>query len=58
MDEVVLMVEDNGKGFSVNNTPKGIGLQNIKDKLQTWNGVFEIDSTVNKGTTVVMKIPA
>ena len=56
-DEIVLIIEDNGKGFSTDSTPNGIGLQNIKDKLQSWNGFFEIDSSVNNGTTVIIKLP-
>ena len=56
-DEVVLIVEDNGKGFSTNSIPKGIGLQNIQEKLKTLNGTFEIDTAKGKGTTVIVKLP-
>ena len=31
-EEIVLMIEDDGKGFDLNKTPKGIGLQNLKEK--------------------------
>ena len=39
-----LIMEDDGKGFDVTATPNGIGLQNIQEKLATWNGVFELDT--------------
>ncbi len=56
-DEIVLIVEDNGKGFSKGSTPNGIGLQNIQEKLKTFNGTFDIDATEGKGTTVIIKLP-
>ena len=53
---LVLVVEDNGKGFNlseVNN--KGSGLKNIESRVRTMNGQFNIDSTVNHGTTIIIE---
>ncbi len=55
-EEVVLMIEDNGKGFDMHKTAKGIGLQNIKDKTAYAKGEITIDSKLGQGTTVIIKI--
>ncbi|WP_062061253.1 tetratricopeptide repeat-containing sensor histidine kinase [Aquimarina longa] len=55
-DEIVMIVEDNGIGLTTKNT-KGIGLQNIKDRVTQMNGELLIDSTLGKGTTIIIKIP-
>ncbi len=55
-DEIVTIVEDNGVGFETKNT-KGIGLLNIKDRVKQLDGEITIDSTLGKGTTIIIKIP-
>jgi signal transduction histidine kinase len=53
-----IIVEDNGKGFdavAIKNT--GIGLQNIKKRIKHLNGKLDIDSTLGKGTTILVDIP-
>lgn len=52
-----LLFEDNGVGFDQNKTPTGIGLQNIKSRLEKLNAQFNIDSTINRGTAVTIEIP-
>jgi signal transduction histidine kinase len=58
-DSLNIIVEDNGKGFdaSVNNPNAGMGLSNIKKKVQHMNGDFTIDSFEGKGTTIIIDIP-
>jgi signal transduction histidine kinase len=56
-NEITLIVEDNGTGFNPNTTPNGIGLQNIKEKVNRFNGTFVIDSSLEKGTTIILKTP-
>ncbi|MCF6350566.1 MAG: tetratricopeptide repeat protein [Flavobacteriaceae bacterium] len=55
-NEINLLIEDDGVGFEVSNF-KGIGLQNIKDRVQSMYGTFNIDSLVKKGTTININIP-
>lgn len=57
--EATLMVEDNGKGFDVNNTKnfEGIGLKNIMSRVQFIKGEVHWDSTIGKGTTVTVEMP-
>lgn len=56
-DEITLLIEDNGKGFETNNKSDGIGIKNIKDRLQSLNGTLHIDSKINNGTTLNIHIP-
>ena len=58
-DSLNIIIEDNGKGFdsSIINSEKGMGLSNIKKKVEHMNGTFEIDSLKDKGTTIIIDIP-
>ncbi|WP_421877043.1 sensor histidine kinase [Marinoscillum sp.] len=49
-----LIVEDNGVGFQ--STEGGIGLRNVRSRVDYLHGTFSIDSG-NKGTTVIVEIP-
>jgi len=52
-----LLFEDNGIGFDKEKTPSGIGLQNIKSRLEALHANINIDSTINRGTAVTIEIP-
>jgi hypothetical protein len=52
-----VMVEDNGKGFDVNNIVFGMGLANIEKRLEKIDGNIVIDSTPGNGTTIILNIP-
>ncbi|RPD90703.1 histidine kinase [Aureibaculum marinum] len=52
-----LLFEDNGVGFDTTKTPTGIGLQNIKSRLEKLNAQLNIDSSINHGTAVTVEIP-
>ena len=54
---LILTISDNGKGFSVNEKKKGIGLKNMKERIEEINGVFSIKSELKKGTTIEIEIP-
>jgi two-component system NarL family sensor kinase len=51
-----ILVEDNGKGFDFKASAKGIGLLNIRNRIELYNGKFNIDSN-NKGTIVIIELP-
>jgi len=57
-EELLLLVEDDGVGFTSNKTFNGIGLQNIKEKLVKFKGELHIDTAIKRGTTIIIKIPA
>ena len=59
-DTINLMVEDTGVGFNVETTKakhKGIGLTNIQKRVNELGGNLSIDSTIGRGTTVMIDIP-
>ncbi|WP_208021480.1 sensor histidine kinase [Flavicella sediminum] len=54
---IMLLVEDNGKGFDIDKQNKGVGLRNMKSRVDVVNGTFDFESVVKKGTLVRVKIP-
>jgi signal transduction histidine kinase len=60
MDDILeLCVSDDGKGISDEqlNDPKSFGLIGIKERAYYWGGNVEIHGTINKGTTVMVRLP-
>jgi signal transduction histidine kinase len=57
--ELTLMIEDNGTGFDQFNLPEteGIGLKNIRSRIEYLNGTFHIDSVFKRGTILTVEIP-
>jgi signal transduction histidine kinase len=58
--EIVMMIEDNGKGFDVSkakNDENGIGLKNITSRVEYLHGSIDFDSMPGRGTTVTVEIP-
>ncbi len=56
---ISIIVEDNGIGMSeaVLLKNKGLGIRNIKKRIQSINGTMNIDSYPNKGTSIIIEIP-
>ncbi len=56
---VILIVEDNGKGFDQGklNRSEGMGLPNIKNRVKNIGGQVTLDSNPKSGTTVIIEIP-
>ncbi len=54
-----IIVEDNGKGFDAKLLPdkEGMGLKSIEKRIEHLEGTFEIDSTIGKGTNILINIP-
>lgn len=60
-DLVVLIIEDNGKGFNVEskkNRNKGIGLIGMQERAALVGGSVEIESAPRQGTTIFVRVPA
>ncbi|KVV13319.1 tetratricopeptide repeat-containing sensor histidine kinase [Flavobacterium sp. TAB 87] len=53
---LVLTIIDDGIGFNIRQSKKGIGLQNIKYRIKECNGKFEINSDTN-GTVITIIFP-
>jgi two-component system CheB/CheR fusion protein len=59
-NELILIVEDNGKGFnrkSKMNRGKGMGLVGMQERATLIGGTLEIESAPKKGTTVYVRLP-
>ncbi len=62
-DSVVFVVDDDGKGFDVeeaknlNIDERGIGLAALDERANMLRGVFEIQSQVQAGTRIELKVP-
>jgi len=54
---VVLEVDDDGRGFDVDLTAWGMGLRNLRDRVESLGGTFEIESVLGEGTTVRVTLP-
>jgi len=60
-DDVVLVVEDNGRGFdleSARNRGEGLGLLSMRERAQIVGGSFEVDSRPGNGTSIFVHVPA
>jgi signal transduction histidine kinase len=58
-NEFCIAVEDDGCGFDIENLPAaktGIGLNSMKSRAALINGVYKIQSTLNKGTTINVNV--
>ena len=55
-DHLNIVITDNGKGF-IKNKKQGIGLRNIKERLQKIKGTLDIDSGSSHGTSITIDIP-
>ena len=59
---VEILIVDNGKGFDINSKAfdearQGFGLSGIEERIKFMNGEINIDSELDKGTTLKFKIP-
>jgi signal transduction histidine kinase len=50
-----IFIEDNGTGFSPNNVVEGLGLENLRYRVQSLHGELSITSEKGKHTTVYME---
>jgi len=51
-----ITLEDNGLGFDTSNYKKGLGLENIKNRVAYLKGKFDLESS-SAGTTIDIEIP-
>ncbi len=56
-EKIILMMEDDGKGFDVHVHKAGYGLQNLDARTKLMHGTMTIDSHPGKGTSVLIEIP-
>lgn len=58
-ENVSLSVKDNGVGFDINDDMKfrGIGLSNVKNRVESYNGQIVFYSDANLGSEIAIRIP-
>ncbi|HYK47558.1 MAG TPA: two-component regulator propeller domain-containing protein [Parafilimonas sp.] len=56
-EKIILMMEDDGKGFDVTAHKDGYGLHNLDARTRLMHGTITIDSHPGKGTSVLIEIP-
>jgi signal transduction histidine kinase len=56
-NSIILIVEDNGVGFTSDKNKKGIGLLNISSRLDMVNGNVNFEPSPKSGTLITVKIP-
>lgn len=61
-NSVTLSISNDGVGFDKltldqTNPARGLGLRNMKDRTELLEGFLTVNSSIDKGTTVIVKIP-
>lgn len=52
-----IVVQDDGKGFLVSKKRKGIGISNMQNRIESYNGTMNIVSSPGNGCTVTITLP-
>jgi signal transduction histidine kinase len=52
-----LAVEDDGKGFDSRHVSAGVGLQSMRERVESLGGCMDVDSQVGKGARLVVTLP-
>jgi signal transduction histidine kinase len=55
-DELVFAVEDDGRGFDVQSTRSGAGLQSMRDRVDVVGGTLDVLSRPDGGTTILGRV--
>lgn len=55
-DNIVIHVEDDGVGFETNESYSGMGMENIKSRVNYLKGSMEIDSRRDQGTSYLIHV--
>jgi signal transduction histidine kinase len=55
-NQIQMIIDDNGIGFNVMQTSDGIGLLNIKNRVEVCKGKINIDSS-SSGTSIIIDLP-
>ncbi|MCP6762134.1 MAG: sensor histidine kinase [Fischerella sp. CENA71] len=56
-NNVLLVVRDNGKGFSLSQRKTGFGIQGIKERVIALQGNFNIETELGNGCKLTVEIP-
>jgi len=55
-DAIAFGIHDDGPGFDVATTPRGMGLQIVQDRVDALDGTLEVTSDPGRGTRVAVRL--
>jgi signal transduction histidine kinase len=55
--DLLLEIQDNGRGFDIGTTKKGLGLNNMFNRVEYYYGSIQLISSAGKGCTLHIEIP-
>jgi Signal transduction histidine kinase len=55
-DEIVLRIEDDGVGFDLSQVERGVGLDSMRERLETVGGHLNVSSGTSSGTRIVAAV--
>jgi len=55
--QLVVRIKDDGAGFEIKKAKKGIGIKNMKSRVQKLKGTLVIESKITQGTSILIEIP-
>lgn len=56
-NEIDIEIKDDGIGFDINKPKNGIGLKNMKERIESIKGKFNIKSNKSEGTVINLIVP-
>ena len=57
-DTLTVVIRDDGKGFDINQKKSNsFGLIGMKERVEILEGQLSIDSTIGRGTVVLIQVP-
>lgn len=56
-NQLILCIKDDGKGFETNTVSNRHGLKGMKERVKKWKGTITIESDVDKGTSIQIRLP-
>ncbi|MFC2169320.1 ATP-binding protein [Acidobacteriota bacterium] len=58
--KLMMTIEDNGKGITQKEIshPKSFGIMGMRERVQSWNGEYNIDGDKGSGTTISVRLPS
>jgi signal transduction histidine kinase len=54
---VNIVVADDGKGFDTSKKKSGIGIKNMMNRVESFNGEMKVESAPGKGTSFFVRLP-
>jgi signal transduction histidine kinase len=56
LENLKLIIQDNGKGFNLQQNTTGFGLQSMRDRILTLGGEFEINTHPGAGCQIIVHV--